>query len=287
MDKRLSKYKAGLAVLMVLALALVAVVLVQASATKVDTKTNNTASSIADTLNNYVDTNNVIPATLAGAGVKSVPSTISYQKLSDGSYKFCVTYKGNSSGFNAGGVATDLLSGQLGAGAGDSSGNTDLTIDATYHKGANCQTVQPSYITTPSPQPCLGVKTALCVNPTPQGSTTLCGYGPVQANSCSLRCSTSNSSIKAATTPKIIDGTVSTVTGSSTGLTLTISDAKNATHQVSVNSSTSFYDSSCDPVDSSTIQTGDQVRITVDAAVTYPGGTDSHVMASEIDDLSY
>lgn len=285
MEKTLAKYKIGLAVLMLFAIAMTVLVLIQASSTKSDTQTNNSASTIADTLNNYVDTNDTIPATLAEAGVKSVPSAVNYTKISDSSYKFCVTYKGNSSGFDASGVATNLLTGQLDPGSGGSSDNAVLTIDTTYHKGANCQTVTPSFIT-PTPLPCEGTNGAQCISPT-NPSITLCDYGPVQSGGCSLRCKTAVSGTTPGTGPKVIDGTVSNITGSGTSLVLTISDTKNVTHQISVNSGTVYDDSSCTTLDSSNIQSGDEVRIVVDSAVTYPASATDHVLAAEIDDLSY
>lgn len=280
MEKTLSKYKIGLLVLMLFAIAMTVLVLVQAGSTKTDTNTNNAASNIADTLNNYVDSNNTIPATLAEASVKNVPSTISYQKLSDSSYKFCVTYKGNSSGFDASGVASDLVTGSLSSGFGSSSDNTELNIDSTYHKGVNCQTVQPSYITPVSSQPCIGVQGTNCTNSGTQ-TTTLCGYGPTQTGGCSLRCSTATSGTSTGTALKVVDGTVSTVTGSGNTMVLTVKDAKNVTYTVSVTSSTSYYDSSCNSFDPTNLQSGDEVR------VAYPSEVNNHVVASEIDDLSW
>ena len=281
MEKSLSKYKIGLLVLMVFAVAMAAIVLVQASATKADTKTNNTASNIADALNNYIDSNGTIPATLAGAGVKQVPSTISYQKLSDSSYKFCVTYKGNSSGFDATGVVSDLMTGSLSTDSGDSGGNTDLLIDSMYHKGANCQTVQPAYITSVTSEPCIGPAGTNCTDSNTQTTTTLCDYGPDTSGGCSLHCGSGTGSNTAGTAPKSVDGTVSNVTGSGNNLVLTMEDAKNVTYTVSVTSSTGYYDSSCNSLDASNIQSGDEVR------VAYPSAVDNHVVATEIDDLSW
>lgn len=278
MEKTLSKYKIGLLVLTLFAVAMTVLVLIQAGSTKTDTNTNNAASNIADTLNNYVDSNNVIPTTLAEAGVKHVPSTISYQKLSDSSYKFCVTYKGSSSGFDASGVASDLVTGSLSSDFSSPNDNTELNIDSTYHKGVNCQTVQPSYVTPITPEPCIGVNGAQCQGGnTP--TTTLCDYGPVQTSGCSLRCVTSGNTTGLA--PKIIDGTVSNVTGSGNSMVLTLKDSKNVTYTVSVTGSTSYYDSSCNSFDTTNLQSGDEVR------VAYPSEVNNHAVATEIDDLSW
>jgi hypothetical protein len=105
MNKSLLKYKIAFLVLLLLTVGIAGLVLIEASTTKHDTNTNDTANNIATQLNSYVETSQTIPGSLRQAGVKSVPKTISYQKLSSSSYKFCVTYKGTSSGFDAPGVA--------------------------------------------------------------------------------------------------------------------------------------------------------------------------------------
>lgn len=284
MKTTLLKYKIGLLALLVFALVLTGLVVMQASGTKQDTKTNNTASNIADTLNTYVDNNQAVPATLAEAGVKNVPSTITYQKLSDTSYKFCATYKGNSSGFDATGAATDLLSGS-GSITNDPNlpaDNSILTIDSTWHKGANCQTVQTNAVLPVDSNPCIGVS-GTCANSSSSAGVTLCDYGTTATNACQMRCV----SVTQTTAQRIIDGTVTAVSGNGTATSLTVKDTKNALHQVSFGPNTQVYDSSCNTQDSSILQTGDEVRIVVDAAVVYPGGVNDHVMATEVDDLSY
>lgn len=294
MKPTLLKYKIGLAVLLAFALVMTGMVMVQASGTKQDTKTNNAASDIADKLNSYVDNNQTVPGSLAEAGAKNVPKTISYTKLSDTSYKFCATYKGNSSGFDATGTATDLLSG---SGSGTISNepnipvdNSFLTIDPTWHKGANCQTIN-TQVTPIYGNPCTGsgAGSIACVNQnnnnnpnSQQGS--LCDYAATStSNGCVMRCG----KITQTTAERLIDGTVTTVTGSGSSTVLTIKDTKNAVHTVSFGPNTQVYDSTCGTQDASIFQTDDQVRVVVDAAVVYPGGVNDHVMATEVDDLSY
>lgn len=292
MKSTLLRYKIGLAVLLAFAFVMTGLVLVQASGTKQDTKTNSAASDIADKLNTYVDNNQKVPGSLAEAGAKNVPSTISYTKLSDTSYKFCATYKGNSSGFDATGTATDLLSG-----SGSSSitnepnipvDNSYLTIDSTWHKGANCQTIN-TQVTPIYGNPCTGsgAGSIACMNQNNNANSqqgTLCDYGASSSsNGCVMRCSKATQT----TAERIIDGTVTAVTGSGSSTVLTIKDTKNAIHTVSFGPNTQVYDSACGTQDASIFQTDDQVRVVVDAAVVYPGGVNDHVMATEVDDLSY
>lgn len=288
MKTTLLKYKIGLLILFVFAVALVGLVLVQASGTKQDTKTNNAAQDIADKLNTYVSDNNTAPATLADTGAKNVPSTISYQKLSDTSYKFCATYKGNSSGFDASGVATDLMTGSVNSMPNLPADNSELIIDSTYHKGANCQTIQTFAIL--DNNPCVGVQSVSCANsidPQSQSSTTsstLCDYGATATNGCQMRCSVNSKT----TAERIIDGTVTAVSGANTSaMTLTVKDTKNALHQVTVTGSTTYNDSTCTALDPSNFAVDDQVRVIVDGTVVYPGGVNDKVAATELDDLSY
>lgn len=293
MKATLLKYKIGLGVLFAFALVLVGVVMVQASSTKQDTKTNNAAQAIADKLNTYTSDNDTVPATLADAGAKNVPSTISYTKLSDTSYKFCATYKGDSSGFDATGVATDLMTGSSST---DSTPNlpadkSELMIDSTYHKGANCQTVQMFRILANS-NPCVGLNNASCANspdtvqpqsPASNSSVTLCDYATTTTTGCQMRCV----KVTQTTAARYIDGTVTAVTGSGSSTVLTVKDTKNALHTVTFGPNTQVNDSSCSAQDASIISTDDQVRVAVDAAVVYPGGVNDKVMATEVDDFSY
>jgi hypothetical protein len=228
-------------------------------------------------LNSYVETSQTIPGSLRQAGVKSVPKTISYQKLSSSSYKFCVTYKGTSSGFDAPGVVNNLMTGSSDMSSGglsDNSDNNDLYISTTYYKGVNCQTVKSGIV-----PPTTSTSTARSST----GTQSLCGYGAQIINGCLTRCSTPTQN----TAELIIDGTVTTVSNTnSSSMLFTVKDTKNALHQVSITNSTTFYDSSCTPTDPYNIQVGGKVRVIVDGSVVYPGGVNDHVLATEVDDLS-
>ncbi len=146
MKSSLIRYKIGLLVLVVFSLLLVIIVVTQASATKQDSDTFKTANGIADKLNNYITTANTVPTSLTAAGVQQVPGTISYQKLSDASYQFCINYKTSTTNFSASTVETNLLTSAIGGSSysSPSSGsNSQLYLDGTYHKGQNCQIVKP------------------------------------------------------------------------------------------------------------------------------------------------
>jgi len=144
----LAKFKLGLIIIGGFVIVLLVMVVTQASATKQDNNTYNRAGSIADTLNNYVDTKNTIPESLVAAGIYDAPATISYQKLSSSKYRFCVDYKTSASDFDVTNVEDNIIdpSSQANNSAVDSQTNTDLFIDTSHHKGQNCQVVQP-YIT--------------------------------------------------------------------------------------------------------------------------------------------
>jgi hypothetical protein len=158
----LAKYKIGLGLIGVFVLVLLILVISQASGTKKDTDTYNQANNIANTLNNYLDTNDTVPSSLEEAGVNNVPSTITYQKLSDSKYKFCVDYQTTSSNFSASSVESNVInsgaSGSLTSGSSTdgsltNSTETILIINTSHHKGMNCQTVETSPSTTINPPP--------------------------------------------------------------------------------------------------------------------------------------
>ena len=148
----LRKYQIGLALLGLATIALTVVVLVQASATKSDTKTYEAAQKAATALENYTGSKQTVPDSLAAAGVKDVPDTIKYTKLSESSYKFCATYRASSTAnFSASDIATNVLLSQYGgSGASSASGeNSDgsafLIVSSSHKKGENCQTIKPTF----------------------------------------------------------------------------------------------------------------------------------------------
>lgn len=143
MKNSLNKYKIGLAVIAVFVFGLVVYVAIQASAAKEDNQTYKKATKIADKLNTYTLTKSA-PSSLSAIGITDVPDTISYTRLSSTRYKFCVTYKSDSSGFDASSVENQLLYSAYGS---DSSYNSDyessyLYLESTHKKGENCKTIK-------------------------------------------------------------------------------------------------------------------------------------------------
>jgi|GEM_PF-2039026 len=166
MKTKLLKYQLGLLVLGLLTIGLVVVVLVQAGATKRDTTVYQQANKVADKLNSYVESAGTVPESLAAAGISRPDAAISYQKLSASSYRFCVTYRANSSDFDPSAVADTLATaGALGSGltTWDTSSDSYLTVSAAHHRGANCQTIKP-YGTGGSGSGC-GASGLLCMQP--------------------------------------------------------------------------------------------------------------------------
>jgi len=157
MQSKLRKYQIGLAALGLFTLVIVVVILVQAGATKQDADTTKKANDIATKLEMYISTKQMIPDSLGAVGVSDVPATISYQKLSDTSYRFCLTYKSASSGFDAASAVTDVATGSYGQRYSSLGNTTDtetgdtgyLYIPDTHHKGSNCQTIKPYIYASP------------------------------------------------------------------------------------------------------------------------------------------
>ncbi len=154
----MKKYYIGLIVLAVLTLGLTVYVIGIGGKAKDDTKTEKSANEIATKLNDYISKNNRVPASLDAAGIKDVPSSITYSKKSDEKYEFCVTYKADKGYGSA--DASNLLTGALMGGMyGGAAGNfsdssstssyepSSLYLNYTHKKGKDCQTVKP-YIQT-------------------------------------------------------------------------------------------------------------------------------------------
>jgi type II secretory pathway pseudopilin PulG len=145
----LRKYQIGLAILGVITVAMTSVVLVQAGDVKADGKTYAAAQQAATSLENYISSKQSVPASLSAAGVKDLPGSITYTKLSDSSYKFCATYRSASNAsYSAGDLTSSLLTGQYSTQPSSQSYGTDsqstLLITSDHKKGDNCQTIKPS-----------------------------------------------------------------------------------------------------------------------------------------------
>ncbi len=141
MKSALLKYKVGLLVLLVLTVGLVMYVGMQASKAKADLKTTEAATKIADKLNVYTAQNGA-PSSLAAAGIRDVPKEVAYTKLSDTKYRFCVTYRAESSGFNPDTVVQDAFTGYYMSRLGGDESSNYLFIKNSHKKGVNCQEIK-------------------------------------------------------------------------------------------------------------------------------------------------
>lgn len=143
-DVRIGKWRFGIAVLLVVVLGLLGYVLYLGVQGKQDKATLRTAQTVADKLNGYVNSTQKVPDSLNQAGIKDVPSTISYTKKSSSSYEFCVTYK--TANIDVGsdvqqGLTSAATNRMLGSGASGLT-SSQLAVNATHKAGKQCQTVK-------------------------------------------------------------------------------------------------------------------------------------------------
>ena len=144
----MKKYYIGLLVIGFITLCLAGYIGILGVQTRQDIETEKKAMRIADQLNAYTDRNATLPKDLATAGVGDVPKTVSYQKLTAETYKFCVNYK-QSKGYASTDItstitnaATSKLYGFSGDIAPDYQ-STYLYVGSSHEKGENCQTIKP------------------------------------------------------------------------------------------------------------------------------------------------
>jgi hypothetical protein len=74
-------------------------VLHQAGLKKQDEKTQKSVIDISDKLYGYTDKKQSVPESLAAAGIRKVPSAITYKKLTSTKYKICADYKTAYAGY--------------------------------------------------------------------------------------------------------------------------------------------------------------------------------------------
>lgn len=147
-QKGIAKYYIGLIVLVVFAAGLVGYTIAAGNDAKSDKKTSEAVNKIAPALETYINKNYALPADLEELNVNNIPSTVTYKKISDEKYKFCVTYKSSANSFDGG--LFSLFGGALYRSAYSGS---DYTASEEYldtyklifnhNKGANCLTVKP------------------------------------------------------------------------------------------------------------------------------------------------
>lgn len=149
----MKKYYIGLFILALVTFGVVGYVLTLGIQSRQDVKTEKSAQDVADKLNNYINTKQQIPTSLAEVGAKDVPESIKYTKISEKNYKICVTYRA-SKGYGSSDITT-VLTGAAMSRAYGSAGTTgyndnpsnyepsSLYINSTHKKGEDCQTIKP------------------------------------------------------------------------------------------------------------------------------------------------
>lgn len=144
MKSNLLPYKLGLGVVGLFTLILLVVVMIGAGNYKHDNVLNAEAGNISVKLNDYIDSHQIIPSSLSQAGINQ-PEGITYTKLSDSSYKFCVNYRSNYNGFSSAQIEQQILNSGQGSAtySYNSNGASALYPSTFYHKGENCLTVNP------------------------------------------------------------------------------------------------------------------------------------------------
>jgi hypothetical protein len=148
----MKKYYIGLIVLGIITLGLAGYIISKGISGKQDKQTHTRANEIASDLTDYVFAKDEIPADLAAAGIKDVPSTVTYTKKDATSYEFCVEYKtAKTSVFSDAtsaltGAAFGGLSGYGSSFSSDASSTTStyLYIPTSHAAGKNCQTITPN-----------------------------------------------------------------------------------------------------------------------------------------------
>jgi len=146
----MKKYYIGLGFFGLVTLCLAGYIAILGVQTRQDIETDKKANQIAEQLNSYTDRSNTIPKDLATAGVTNSPKTVSYQKLTEETYKFCVTYK-QTRGYGDGNITTSLTTAATSKLYGfDTQVSIDtpaqptyLYISYTHGKGQICQTIKP------------------------------------------------------------------------------------------------------------------------------------------------
>ena len=148
MQNKLLKYYIGLIVIAVFALGLLVFIVIQASATKHDTQTYKNAQKTADGLNAYIDKKQSIPDSLDDVSITYDSETVSYKKISDEKYKFCVTYEAEGTSVDGTSLISNVVYGDSMDYYDDSSSyeTESLYLEEAHKKGEDCQTIKP-YLT--------------------------------------------------------------------------------------------------------------------------------------------
>lgn len=146
MQNKLFKYYIGFAVLGLFTFGLLIFVVIQASAAKSDAQTYKAAQKTAESINKYIDQEQMIPNSLDGAKITYNKETITYKKISDEKYTFCVTYNTNGASVDGTSLIGEVLYGSSTVYDSDETDTyeyPEIYLSSIHSKGENCQTVKP------------------------------------------------------------------------------------------------------------------------------------------------
>lgn len=144
---KIFKYQIGLVVIGLFTLGITIFLVIQAGVTKQDNDTFERANKTANALNKYLDEIQTIPESLEKAKITYDKETVTYKKVSDESYKFCVTYKADSSSIDGASLVSAVMyggfDGQMSYSDEDYEYNSLYLADYSRKKGENCYNVRP------------------------------------------------------------------------------------------------------------------------------------------------
>jgi hypothetical protein len=145
----MKKYYLGLLAFALLTFGLTIFVLLQGVSSKQDRVTEDKIQEISQKLDSYINSKTSIPETLEEAGIKDVPKTIAYRKISEKEYEVCAEFK-SASNYNSIGVSNVITGSIFGGYQGDyyddsysSSYKPSSLYMYSHKKGKNCQKVEP------------------------------------------------------------------------------------------------------------------------------------------------
>jgi len=145
-------YGVPMGVLLVLLATVSIVIYLTSRAQQADQATYRAAQTAAESINNYVNKKEAIPADLAAAGYTAKRSDIAFHRDSQAAYTFCVVYhragtvRMTSAGADLPAAAFDALA-SLGDNYSDAYTSKDyLYIPASHLAGRQCQTITPTNI---------------------------------------------------------------------------------------------------------------------------------------------
>ncbi|MDB5185419.1 MAG: hypothetical protein JWN38_1227 [Candidatus Saccharibacteria bacterium] len=147
MPNKLRKYQLGFAAIGLVVFVALLITLFSAGPARHDKATYKAATAAATAVDRYVTKHQAVPDSLSAAGVDRTVSTVSYQKISNNTYKLCATYQADADfGTNPGDALYQSYYSGSTLNTSDVVGQSVYFTDF-YHKGTECHTARPSFYT--------------------------------------------------------------------------------------------------------------------------------------------